>query len=62
MKHKVASIQQSHCSLTFNLHSVCTIISTALISDVKLPYQAMLAISTELVISGVPPPTTISLL
>ena len=40
---------------TVVLHPVCIvcvlyeIISTVLVSDVKLPYQTMLAISTELV-------------
>ena len=50
---------------TFSLHIVCVLyetISTVLVPDVKSPYQTMLAISTESVTSGVPPPTTISLL
>ena len=69
MKQKVASMNTTiwpNCGLTFNLHSVCTIyetISTVLVSDVKRPYQTMLAISTESVpvqLSGVTPPTTMS--
>ena len=35
-------------------------ISTLLVSDVKLPYQTMLATSTESVMLGVDPPTIMS--
>ena len=60
----MASIQQYDPTVVspFNLHCVYYI-STVLVSDVKPPYQTMLAISTESVpvqLLGVSPPTTMS--
>ena len=51
--------------VSHSIYIVCVLdatISALLVSDVKPPYQMLLAISTALVISGVPPPTTMSLL
>ena len=56
------SVQQYNPTVvSHSIHIVCVLMCTVLVSDVKQPYQMMLAKSTELVsTSAVQPPTTMS--